>query len=445
MRTKFFTLLFTALVANVFAQSTSTSPFSTFGFGEKGGVDHASFTALGNCNLTYFDSTVLNFYNPATYNTLGEGQPLFSIGVTSRMSFYEQNGSTSLRSSAYADHFAMGFTLKKHFGLAFGLKPYSRKGYDISETNLVGTDSIEYNYLGSGGINDAFLGLSSNILKYKKSTLSIGANVGYLFGTTNNERRSVLLDNNGIGGVDYQRVRLSSLHYEFGAYFNQKFKDNHSISVAMVLEPSQKLTGTLDEYLFKGTVSDPRSYDTLYAAEGQEGNIFIAPTLSFGINYNLRFTDKKKNNTERNSELGFHINYSTTDWTRFSSTFYNSSSLLATSKLNFGLQYTPECQFLNGDASTKLLEQVRYRVGFYQYTLPYSIDGLQVKDFGTTFGFGIPILGQPSLSSVNFGFALGIRETGGTNSLNEKYIGINFGVSLAPSKFDRWFRKRKLD
>lgn len=444
MRIKFLTILFVVIVAQINAQNTSSSPYTSFGFGEKGNIEHSVFTGIGNSTVTYFDSTIINFYNPSTYNTLGQGQPLFSLGVTSRLSDYTQNDVSQFKSAIFIEHFAMAFTIKNHFGLAFGLKPFSKKGYSITEKVQVGTDSLQYTYFGTGGSNEVFLGLSTDILKLKYTRLSIGTNLSYIFGASTNERRSQLVGN-GNGGVDYQTIRMNSLHYEFGAFFKQTLRENHDLTLALVLEPGQTLKGTQDDYLFSGIVVNPNSYDTLYASVGQKGHIQLAPTITVGLNYNFKFTDAKKNNTLRNSELAFHVNYSTTDWTKYSSTFYAGTNLLATSKLTFGIQYIPEYKFLEKATNSKFLEKVRYRAGYYQYTLPYAFNGIQLKDFGTTFGIGIPILGGQSLSSVNLGVSLGKRETNDANSLNEKYIGVSFGVILAPSSFDRWFRKRKLD
>lgn len=446
MRYNLLTLFFAFVFIQLNAQNTINSPFSSFGFGEKGGIDNPVFTGLGNSSITYFDSTLVNFYNPASYNTLGLGQPLFSIGISSRLSFYEQNSVSLFKSAVFVEHFAMAFTLKKHFGLAFGLKPFSRKGYEMYERVAAGSDSLLYSYLGSGGSSEVFLGLSSNIVKFKNTTLSVGANIGYLFGSSTNERRSQLIGSStGHGGVEWKSIRMNSLHYEIGTYFKHTFKENHDIKLAIVMEPGQSLNGSLDEYLFQGLVGNPNTYDTLYVSENQKGQIQLAPTLTLGINYNYRFKDAKKNNNERNSEIGFHFNYSLTDWTRFSSSFNPSANLLATNKLTIGIQYIPEHNFYLPSTNTNFFEKARYRVGYYQYTLPYSLEGEQLQDFGTTFGLGLPIFGQNSLSSVNLGVSFGKRQTSAPNSLNEKYVGINFGVTLAPSNFDRWFKKRKLD
>ena len=236
------------------------------------------------------------------------------------------------------------------------------------------------------------------------------------------------------------------MHYELGAYFRHTIKQNHHFTLAAVIEPAQKLKARQDEYLFYGVVGNPLGYDTLFASIDQKGTINIPTASTLGFNYIFWFNSaKKKNNTTLNSELALHINYSTTDWTKFTSSFDNSPSLLASNKLTFGLQFVPERKFLENAVSSNFLEKMRYRVGYYQGVLPYSFSGQQLKDFGGTLGFGIPIVSQNSLSSINFGFSYGKRETAAENSFNEQYVGINFGIILAPSNFDRWFRKKKLD
>jgi hypothetical protein len=77
--------------------------------------------------------------------------------------------------------------------------------------------------------------------------------------------------------------------------------------------------------------------------------------------------------------------------------------------------------------------------------LPYSFKQEQFIDRGYTLGFGIPIIAQQSLSNINIGISYGTRSTQQIGSYNQSYFGIQFGVTIAPSVFDRWFRKRRLD
>ncbi len=428
------------------SQQTSNSPFTAYGFGERGSDMLAPFTGLGTCGLTYFDSTVFNPHNPSTYNTLGEGQPLFTIGLNTKINQFDQGDKSSYRTSAYPDPFALAFTLKKHFGLAFGLRPFTQKGYEIVDTTVVGSDSIEYRYLGKGNVNNVFLGLSSNLLKLENTVLSVGANLGYLFGTTNNERNSRLLDNTPLdGGVSWNTLKVSSLHYELGAYFKQTLFTNHHFTLAAVYEPSQKINATNDAYLFYGIIGDPEQYDTLGQTTGVKGNLRMPSRLQMGFAYSFWFNDQKANNNFRNSELAIHANYSKSDWSEFESSFETSPFSLVAKKLSFGLQYTPERKYLENAVSSKFYERMHYRAGFYQALLPYTISNTQLKDQGLTIGIGLPIVTQNTLSSINFGVSVGQRTTAIEGALNEKYLGIQLGISIAPSPYERWFRKLKLD
>jgi hypothetical protein len=447
MRNSLILVLLTILsFQTVIAQSTTFSPFSGYGLGDRSTFDHGTFTGIGNCRITYFDSTTLNYYNPSTYNTLSHGYPIYSLGINSRYTTLNDNGTKNNSITAIPDHFAMAFTLKKYFGLAFGLRAFQRKGYEINERISVGTDSIKNTYLGRGGIHEVFLGFSTDLIHLKSTRLSIGGNLGYVFGTSTNERQSLLITtNNATGGVDWTETKMNTLHYEFGANFTQKLGKKNTITLAGVYEPAQKLSGTQNNYLFYGTISDPELYDTLSASTNQSITLNLASKIDFGGRYQMRFKDARKDNSERNSEIALHVNYMSSSWTSDSANVNGNSTFNTTSSMNYGIQYTPEINFMDNSVKANFMERMRYRAGYYSIALPYAIDGLRVYDKGVTLGFGIPIVSFRTLSSVNLSFSAGERSNFTAQGYKEQYIGFNFGISLSPSNFDKWFVKRKLD
>jgi hypothetical protein len=114
-------------------------------------------------------------------------------------------------------------------------------------------------------------------------------------------------------------------------------------------------------------------------------------------------------------------------------------------KWSVGLSYSPETKLFENVATLKLFEKLSYRVGVYRMQSPFSSDGSNFVDRGTTFGIGVPILAQMSLSSLNFAFVVGQKSTENSNSLKEDYLGFKLGMVFSPSAFEKWFRKRKLD
>ena len=433
----------------VFAQSNINSPYSSYGLGELGGHDHAATSALGNTNITIQDSTLLNFYNPASYSSLGKGQPLFSIGVSSRLSTFSENGTSNFASVTGIQNFSLGMSFKNHFGLAFGLKPYSRRGYEFTSRIKVDEDSLEYTYSGKGGINEVFLGLSSNVLKYKGAQVSIGANLGYLFGSAINNRSSGLIEsgtNSYLGAIDEKTIRVKSFHYEIGFNYNQKINEHHKVGISAVIEPFQKITGVYRENMYYGAIDNPNGYDTLSTTEITDGNVTNVPTYTFGLNYTLRAKGRKGSTNELNSAVSVHASYSMSDWSKYEDNFDVSftNDFFNTSKLSFGIEYIPETDFITNKVTSKFYHRIKYRAGIYQFTLPNQTNNEQVTDFGTTFGFGIPIVVQNSLSSINLGVTIGKRGVADSQAFREQYYGINLGFSIAPGA-DKWFVKRKLN
>ena len=89
MLKQLFLLVFsTILCYTSWTQTTSSSPYSTSGIGEEGALPEAQFGGIGNISSVVFDSTLINTYNPASYSLLSFGQPLFSVGVSSKFSDY---------------------------------------------------------------------------------------------------------------------------------------------------------------------------------------------------------------------------------------------------------------------------------------------------------------------------------------------------------------------
>lgn len=441
-------LSFFVLGSSSFAQITANSPYSSFGIGEGGGLDHATISGIGNSYGTAIDSFTLNYYNPSSYNSLSNGNPLFSFGISSKISSFSEGNLSNVSSITAVQHFAFGFKIRKYFGAAFGLRPYSRRGYEFSNFSYIAPDSIRHTYSGTGGINKLFLGLSTNIFKFKSTQLSVGANFGYLFGSLENQRSSTLEVNGigSVGGVDLKLIRAKSFHYDLGLNFSHKFNESNAVLLSAVIDPSQSLNTTYSYgRYYSNDVDDTEIYDTLDYSGLINGKIQSVPRFTYGLRYTLSRSTSLDATKKLNSSFAVHASYSTADYTKLSLPFDTTATDFENStRYTFGMEFIPETDFVNNKPITKFYQRMRYRVGGYFAELPYKTDGEQVTDFGTTFGLGLPIVIKNSLSSINLGFTVGRRGVGNQQSLGETYYGINFGVTIAPLG-DNWFQKRKLN
>ena len=76
------------------------------------------------------------------------------------------------------------------FGMGFTLKPFSTVGYNISSRSIINdVGEVDSNFQGTGGTFDVAW---SNSVRYKN--LSLGVNLGYLFGQTVNQSFINFLD-----------------------------------------------------------------------------------------------------------------------------------------------------------------------------------------------------------------------------------------------------------
>ena len=444
-------LLFIVLsAAFTFAQKGSNSPFSSYGIGEIGGLDNATFIGIGNSTATLMDSVTLNFYNPASYHYLAQHQPLFSLGISSKFSKYSENGISSTGNVTSIQHFAIAFPFANRFGLAFGLKPFSSVGYEFNNRVKVGTDSLNYVYEGNGGLNEAFAGLSVKAIDYKGAKLSVGANFGYVFGQIINTKKSGLIKSGTsvyAGGIRQKTYQSKAFHYSLGIDYTQRINEKHTVGISAILDPQQNISSKFEDVIFySASINDVRFYDTLSVNDSLKGNLTTIPTSTLGVKYIFNYKGRKNSNNPLNSQLQVHFNYSTADWSKYQNTFDPTyvNTFKKSTKMTFGIQFLPETNYVRNKEMTKFYQRIRYRAGIYQIKMPYVTNGEQVSDFGTTFGFGIPIIIKRSLSSINFGFSLGNRGTSDSNALKERYYGFNIGLSIAPGN-DRWFIKRKLN
>lgn len=425
-------------ISNVIAQSITTSPLSYYGIGEQTFGSNAIYSALGQNTISFFDSTQLNYFNPASYSSLSTGNTLLSIGINARSSTFSEQEKQKESLAVMPDHFVLGFKLHKRIGLAFGLKPYTQKGYEITEIDTI--NSLQNSYEGNGGTQALFLGAAYRVINLKNSKLSVGANAAYLFGSLTNSRKSRLLTANSDfpAGISNATIKLIGLNLDLGFSFDQIISKKQSFCLNSVYSPNVMLqNSTLSEGLYYAQLlSNAVVYDTI--SYSNNGIKFNNSSLKFGFSYTWNLPNLKRDTRLLHPCLTLVGTFSN----------LKSKLLVTESTMNhygIGVQFSPETKILQNRSNLKFLEKISYRVGYYFQNNTISNLANKVQNNGLTFGFGIPILSQQSLSSINIGFNIGKLKSDNSTTFTEEYLGVNFGIIFAPANFERWFRKRKLD
>lgn len=444
-------LLTVGLAAAAHGQQNSSSPFSSQGMGEPGGLEDPQFGAIGNSRTAVIDSTTVNLFNPSSYAFMAAGQPLFSFGMSSHLSDYTSQGAHSSGRVIGLNQIAMVVPAGKRFGLAVGLHPFSRRGYTIQQRVLENGDSIVYNYNGSGSTQQVTGGIAVKIINRQRHQLAAGANAAYIFGSVTNERTSSFVAYDPEGGVDQATYRMHDGRYSLGLNYNVWLTNSGSkqLRIGAVYSPDQFLRAHRDYRLYSGTdVTDATTYDTILEILNDRGGITYPTEMSLGFSLVLRPEGGENYKLRSIYQVTVFGEYSRTQWSEYRANFANekvSGIFDDAQRFSLGIQFTPNYESNKKATGSSYFNRVRYRAGTYFGTMPNMSNGTQLSEYGITAGLGLPIASQKTNSSFNFSLQYGKRGGNIPDGISERFFSVNVGVILAPSSYDKWFKKYKLD
>ncbi|MFL1013077.1 hypothetical protein [Flavisericum labens] len=436
--TKKLVLVF-ALVFTIFSygQEGTASPYSFYGIGSlklKGTVENRSMGGLS----IYNDSIHVNLRNPSSY--AGENVGIYPFGGESRPVKFTVGGSYSSRdlksettsdkaSSTTFDYLALSVPLGK-FGFGFGLLPYTSVGYKLESLN--DNEDIDSRFKGEGGVNKVFLGFGYQIAK----GLTAGFDVHYNFGNIQNSVLSYQYDNGA--PTQYQtsernRSDLSGLNVNLGVSYKTMLKNNLELVSSVTFTPESKLTSKNERSFstvsvnLSGQEFIVNTIQTDLEAMGLDETNLVMPTqLTFGAGIGR----------PRKWFVGAETSFQKTS--NFNNELYSSGQTTYEDAYRFSLGgfYIPDYNSFDS-----FWKRVVYRAGIRNEETGLKIKNEPIKEFGISFGVGLPVGDARLLSNVNLGVEFGKRGTTNGNLIQENFINVQLSLSLN----DRWFQKRKYD
>lgn len=444
MSTKFILFSFISFFAlSLHAQKYSNTPFSAQGIGETDNLLNPTLSSLGNTQATIIDSTTLNYYNPSSYASLGDGQPIFSVGLSVNSSKFYQSELRSQQSLIGINHFAFGLSFAKRFGFCFGLRPFSSKGYELSNNSIVLGDTVVNAYEGSGNYSNLFTGLSFKIINKEKHKFSLGLNTSYFFGKMFDQQTTHLYAEN-IGGIKRSSLKIKGVKLDFGANYQWITSKSTIFTLAGVYSPTKLITSESVSALIASTdFSNELSYDTLsYSVINKK--MQLPSFYQFGFKYDFINNGVNKRLFDATYHLMLTGQFELVNWSQYKGV-NDIGGLLNSNRYSLGLQFAPHFDFFDRSKNISWFSKLRYRAGFQYASLPWQMDNVQLFNKSISFGLGLPIVLQKSLSSFNVGCVFGQKLNNINTSLREDYFNVSVGFTITPAIYDRWFRKGKID
>jgi hypothetical protein len=416
-RTTLFFALFFSL--NMLAQKQQASPYSFFGIGNAFPSKTVEESLMGSVGVSFSDPVRLNFSNPAGLSSLRF--TTYAIGALNSQTSLSDETSNQNSSVFSLSYVALGFPIGNRIGVSGGLRTRTGVGYTLKEGELSSEQGL-YTYEGKGGTNSLFLGVGYRLFK----GFSVGLEGAYVFGTIDNTITQQQED------LQYDiRLRtenvLRGFDTKLGFSYQQVFSKKYTLGAGFVLQKRKDIHVSTTSQLYNGFFSE-FSESTVRTLEEESASAKMKTPVNatFSIGYGAL------------QKWNASLEYSFQEALRFSGDAlqnnlrkvnYNSSK-----RLSLGGYYIPKYNSL-----TSYFSRVTYMAGIKYEDLGMQIEGTQIKDFGMSFGVGLP-MGR-GLSNFNVGIEYGKKGEVTSSLIEEKYVNLKMSFSLG----DRWFKKRKID
>lgn len=391
------------------AQNSTMTPYSRYGYGILSDNATSAQRAMGGVGYAMNSGRQINVMNPASYAAIDSLTFLFDMGLDFTNLWSKENGTSESNFGGGLDYITMQFPIGKYMGASVGILPFSSVGYSFGNRIDNGADSRQ----GSGSINQLYLGLGGNPLK----GLYIGANIGYLFGSTVNDVYAYTIT--GSTSLFEREMKVRDWHIDIGLQYTLDINPRNRLTLGVVYSPKKDLHGeTFGVYYDTDLDSKP---DTVGFTK-LNGSYSLPETWGAGINY------------EWDKRLMAEVDFTYQPWAKAKFApleDFESTRFADRWKIGAGLQFTPNTRGNYG-------QRIQYRLGAF-----YNHDYLMIKDnnireYGASLGFGLPVPGFKTV--INLGFEYRYRQAHPDPLIKETYFNITLGINFN----EMWFRKNKI-
>ena len=407
----------------IFAQESTSSPYSFYGIGDikfKGSVENRS---MGSISVLP-DSIHINIQNPAQLACLKLTGLALGGTYANTKSKTETQEAKARRTSL--DYMIVGIPVGK-VGIGFGLIPYSSVGYKIGRTAYVTNNnndtirSIISRYNGIGGVNKVFLGFGYRLTK----NINIGGDLQYNFGTIETKSLQYQTDLQ-YGSRENNVSDLRGVNFDLGITYQTKVNSKYSFFSSLAYTPEAVLTSGNSRNI---EIVQLLSTSAVSVIERQ--NISVEDTkikLPSKLSFGSGFGQVKK------WLVGGEITFTQNSVMSNRFTDINGATFENSVRYSLGGFFIP-----NYNSYSSYYKRIVYRGGVRYENTGLVMQDKSITDFAANIGLGIPLSG--TFTNINIGLEIGKRGTKYYNLVEENYINLSVGLSLS----DKWFVKRKFD
>ncbi|NOT38180.1 MAG: hypothetical protein HOP11_12470 [Saprospiraceae bacterium] len=315
---------------------------------------------------------------------------------------------------------------KHNYAMSLGLSPLSSTSYSyiIIDSTSTGREARLLN--GSGGLNQFQLGFA-----YRVNHLSLGINLGYVFGNLSYEQTFYLIDQSPINrDIFSDRYFGSGFKPEVGVIYEQLLKDKaesknkqRKLGYSLLVSPGGNLRFLKNSfYRSELDLSEFGSIiDTLVYVNESKSKAQLPFKISAGISYNHR--DKS----------GIMLDAGIENWASAKKFDGQRGDLVNQQYVGLGAWIRPD-----NSGYGNVFKRSQYRMGVFYDNGYLEINDEKLKNYGLTLGMGTSFNFQRQICVVNLSFEVGKTEI--AKAISEKYFKVTAGIRINDNE---WFLKRR--
>ncbi|MDR0349376.1 MAG: hypothetical protein LBH90_07800 [Tannerella sp.] len=409
--------LFVIIPMAMLAQNNTNSPYTRYGFGELADRSFGAGRSMGGIGYGMRSNKQINPLNPASYTSMDSLTFLFDVGVAGQVSWFNDGTNKQRQINGNIEYIALQFPVHRRIGVSAGILPYSYVGYDYG-TDGIQEERIDYRnrYTGKGGLNELYGGVSMEIWKKR---LSVGANIGYLFGNIDHSM-SITPYSSAQTYVSSrtQRIQVRDIRLNFGTQYTHPISASENIVFGIAYSPAKKLNVSSYNVEVLSAISGG-TVET--AADTIKNQLFDIPhSVGAGVSY------------VKQNKLTLAVDFLFENWGQ--ARFFDNKDLLKNRvRVATGTEFIPN--YMN----RSFFSRIRYRTGIH-----YSNSYLKIRDsgyneYGASIGAGLPLIDNRSLVNISFEYVKIKPET--RILIDEQYF--RFTVNYTFNEM--WFRKFKVN
>lgn len=400
------------------AQISTNSPYTRYGLGDMFDQSFTNNAAMGGVGYALRTNEHINAMNPASYTAVDSLSFIFDAGMSLKSSNFQEGQYKSNAKNASFDYIGMQFRLHPRLGMTIGYTPFSTVGYNFTRTKPIDNSSdvtISNNFYGDGGLQQIFGGLGFKVFDH----LSIGANIGYLYGKLQYQTTATL-SNGGDQTITYNTVSVSTYHASFGLQYTQPINKTDEITLGL----TYNLGHVLNSHDTQGTQITNGSNYSVVNEQRIDDSYGTPHTYGAGLAW------------KHQKNLTVEADYTLQKW---SGVKYNNRTDLYQdrTKVAVGAEYLPK------EYGRNYLSRIRYRVGAYyaNSNLQIPIGQNMVKgpdEYEVSFGFGLPLrlYQRNSVLSITGQYVHAKPST--SNMLSENRFVLKIGLTFNEHWFMKW-------